>query len=184
MLSISNYYRRKVNQNSKSNHTSQNGHSKKSIDSKCSRQLERDVTPASPTWQSVRRTLATATERRVSACGGGGDSKELILGSDIPTSAHISQKDTCTPTVISALLTGAKKQIQANVHWQIKEKVVHVYNGLLLILEKPPLKLCHRSLQGWTLENHKISEVSETEKDKRRWYLYRQKFLNIWGKII
>ena len=141
MLSISNYYRRKVNQNSKSNHTSQNGHSKKSIDSKCSRQLERDVTPASPTWQSVRRTLATATERRVSACGGGGDSKELILGSDIPTSAHISQKDTCTPTVISALLTGAKKQIQANVHWQIKEKVVHVYNGLLLILEKPPLKL-------------------------------------------
>ena len=188
MLSISNYYRRKVNQNSKkSNHASQNGHSKRSTDNKCSRQLERDVTAASPTRQSVRWTLATATERRVSACQGKKKknlSKELILGSDIPTSAHIFQKDTCTSTLTSALLTGAKKQIQANVHWQIKEKVVRVYSGLLLSPEKPPLKLWHRSLQGWTLEDHKLSEVSENKKGKRIWYPYRQKFLNTWGKII
>ena len=159
MLSVSNYYRRKVNQNSKkSNHTSQNGHSKKSTDNKCSRQLERCLLPPRPNTVSERDI--GNSHWKESLCMPGRKkklSKELILGSGIPTPARISQKDTCTPTFTSALLTGAKKQIQANVHWQIKQKVVHVYNGLLLRLEKPPLKLCHRSLQGWTLEDHTLS---------------------------
>ena len=51
MLSIPNYYMRNANQNNnkKSNHTSQNGHTKKSTNNKCSRGLARDVTtPATP----------------------------------------------------------------------------------------------------------------------------------------
>ena len=120
MLSIPNYYRRKINQNSKkSNHTSQNGHSKKSTDNKCSRQLERDVTPASPTWHSPwdGHWQQTLKGEYLHARGGGegGLSKDLILGSDMPTPGHISQenhhlKRPTHPTFTSAVLTGARKQ--------------------------------------------------------------------------
>ena len=50
MLSIPNYYMRNANQNNnkKSNHTSQNGHIKKSTNSKCSGGLARDVIPPLP----------------------------------------------------------------------------------------------------------------------------------------
>ena len=50
MLSIPNYYMRNANQNNnkKSNHTSQNGHTKKSTNNKCSRRLARDVIPPLP----------------------------------------------------------------------------------------------------------------------------------------
>ena len=49
MLSIPNYYMKNTNQNNnkKSNHTSQNGHTKKATN-KCSSGLARDVTPLLP----------------------------------------------------------------------------------------------------------------------------------------
>ena len=67
MLSIPNYYMRNTNQNNKkSNHTSQNGHTKKST-YKCSSGLARDVTTPAPCLTlSVGLTLAIAIERRAS----------------------------------------------------------------------------------------------------------------------
>ena len=68
MLSIPNYYMRNANQNNnkKSNHTSQNGHTKKSTD-KCSSGLAREVTPPAPCLTlSVGLTLATVTESTAS----------------------------------------------------------------------------------------------------------------------
>ena len=72
MLSIPNYYMRNTNQNNnkKSNHTSQNDHTKKSTD-KCSSGLAREVTPPTPCLTLlVGLTLTTATESTASPCKG------------------------------------------------------------------------------------------------------------------
>ena len=93
------YYRRKVNKNSKkSNHTSQNGHSKKSTDNKCSRQLERCLLPPRP--DTVRELDIGNSHWKESLCMPGRKkklSKELILGSDIPTPLLIYFKKTHAP---------------------------------------------------------------------------------------
>ena len=68
MHSTPNYYMRNTNQNNekKSNHTGQNGHTKKSTD-KCISGLARDVTAPAPCLTlSVGLTLATATESTAS----------------------------------------------------------------------------------------------------------------------
>ena len=191
MLSIPNYYRRKVNQNSKkSNHTSQNGHSKKSTDNKCSRQLERDVTPASPTqhsghWQQPLKGESLHVRKKTFK---GANPRIWHTHTWSYISGKPSFKKTHAPHVHFSTTYRSQETAKQMSTDRLKstEKVVHVYNGLLLSLEKATteiMKLCQKSLRGRTLGDHTLSEISETEEDKRIWYPYRQNF-KTWRKII
>ena len=74
----------------------------------------------------------------------------------------IIPKVKCAPAFTATLLIAAEtrhKKMPID-RLKFKENVVHVYNRLFLRHEKPPLKLCHQSLQEQTLEDHTLSEVS------------------------
>ena len=48
---------------------------------------------------------------------------------------------------------------------KVKEDVSQIDNGPLLSHEKAPLKLHHWPLGRWTLKDHTLSEISQTEED-------------------
>lgn len=69
------------------------------------------------------------------------------------------------PAFTAALLTIAKTQNQQDVtnRPKLTKDAVHVDSALLLTPEKLPLKLKYHHCwpQGWTLEDHTLSEVSQ-----------------------
>ena len=44
------------------------------------------------------------------------------------------------------------------------------------------VQLCHRSTQRWPLEDHALSDDSQREEDKRKWYPLQENFKTLQGK--